>query len=295
MLGAQLERCSHPSAPLQLPLAPHAPAAAAGQVVGLVARGGLPLATFEHTPARPGSLQLWQPPAQVWSQHTPSAEQTRPVPQSLLAAHDSPAASLSPQRLFVLRQLRPLAQSVSDVQVLRQVGLLALHMYEPHEATTGAGQLPAPLQVAGKVWVPAAQLSWRQPVPLAHGRHAPEPLQVPSLEQSPLPAALRTQRALGSAPPLSTFEQAPAGRVRVPLQVLQSPALAASAHALSQHTPSVQKPLCHWLAAVQATPFILRPQLLPTQVLGATQSRASVAVVQLLRQAPPAQVKVPQD
>jgi hypothetical protein len=69
----------------------------------------------------------------------------------------------------------------------------------------------------------------------------------------------------------------------------------ASAHALSQHTPSVQKPLWHWLALVQAAPFTLRPHELLTQVLGGTQSCASVAGVQVVLQAPAAQVKVPQD
>jgi hypothetical protein len=125
-VAVQLERCSHPAAPSQLPLSPQAPAAAAGQVTGLVARGGLPPAMLEQTPVLPDNLQLWHPPAQVLSQQIPSAEQTRPVPQSLFATHDSPAASLSPQRLLVFKQVSWFVQSASEVQVLRQVGLLAL-------------------------------------------------------------------------------------------------------------------------------------------------------------------------
>jgi hypothetical protein len=124
--NVQLLRCSQPPLPSQLPLAPQAPGAAAGQVAGLVGRGALPPARLAHTPALPGSLQLWQPPPQSLSQHTPSAEHTSPAPQSLLAAQASPAASFTPQRLLVLRQVSWLLQSASTAQVLRQVGLAPL-------------------------------------------------------------------------------------------------------------------------------------------------------------------------
>jgi hypothetical protein len=52
--------------------------------------------------------------------------------------------------------------------------------------------------------------------------------------------------------------------------------------ALPQQTPSTQLPLMHWLAAVQATPFAFRLQLLavpePWQVNGATQSLSAAQV-----------------
>jgi hypothetical protein len=155
--------------------------------------------------------------------------------------------------------------------------------------------LPAPSQVAAWVWVLPAQLSCRQPVLLDHGRQAPAPLQVPSFEQSPLPTTLLVQRALGSAPPLSTLAQVPAVLVCVPLQVLHRPPDVASAQSVLQQTPSVQKPLWHWLALVQAAPFTFRPQELLTQVLGGTQSVVSVAGVQPVLQAEAAQTNVPQD
>lgn len=79
-----------------------------------------------HDPNLPDSLQLWQPPAQAALQQTFSAEQTRPVSQSVSAAQTSPAGSFPPQRLLVLRQVRLFAQSASDVQLLRQVGLVWL-------------------------------------------------------------------------------------------------------------------------------------------------------------------------
>jgi hypothetical protein len=49
---------------------------------------------------------------------------------------------------------------------------------------------------------------------------------------------------------------------------------------LPQQTPSVQLPLMHWVAVVQAEPFGLRLQLLvvllPWQVKGARQSASAV-------------------
>ena len=50
-----------------------------------------------------------------------------------------------------------------------------------------------------------------------------------------------------------------------------------------QQTPSVQKPLMHWLALAQVRPFGLSAQLLlepdPWQVKGATQSVSAVQEV----------------
>jgi hypothetical protein len=68
--------------------------------------------------------------------------------------------------------------------------------------------------------------------------------------------------------------------------------------ALLQHTPSVQKPLWHWLVAVHAAPLTLRPQVsapaIVTQVLGARQSWACVATVHVVLHAPATQAKLPQ-
>ena len=96
-------------------------------MAGVVVRGALPLPMFEQTPVLPDSLQLWQPPAQALSQQTPSLAQTSPVSQSVFATQGSPAASVLPQRLFVARQVRLFVQSLLDVQVLRQVGLVVKH------------------------------------------------------------------------------------------------------------------------------------------------------------------------
>lgn len=58
-----------------------------------------------------------------------------------------------------------------------------------------------------------------------------------------------------------------------------------------QHTPSVQNPLWHWLAAVHDTPLALRPQVLFAQMFTPEQSCAWVAGVQLFLQAPEVHAK----
>lgn len=73
---------------------------------------------------------------------------------------------------------------------------------------------------------------------------------------------------------------------------MHRPPEVASAQAVLQHTPSVQKPLWHWMAAVHAAPFTFKPhELFTEQVLGATQS---VSLVQVVSQAPALHTKSPQ-
>ena len=141
----------------------------------------------------------------------------------------------------------------------------------------------------------AGQVCGRQAVLFGQGRQAPFPLHEPALEQSAFfmgSLFVSAQRDLGSEPPLSTLEQVPDGAVLVPLQVLHRPPEVASAQAVSQHNPSVQNPLLHWVAAVQAPPLGFRPQeptpLVTTQVAGATHS---ASVVQISLHAADAQIK----
>jgi hypothetical protein len=159
---------------------------------------------------------------------------------------------------------------------------------------TAVGHLPAPSQVAVRVRVLPLQLSGRHVVSADHGRHAPPPLQVPSFEQSPLAAALAWQRDFGSPPPLSTLAQVPTGLRRVPLHVLHRLLVGGSVQEELQQTPSVQIPLWHWRASLQAAPLAFKPQELLMHVLGGVQSVASVADVQLDLHAPLAQAKTPQ-
>lgn len=101
--------------------------------------------------------------------------------------------------------------------------------------------------------------------------------------------SLATQRPLGSEPASGTGKHVPT--LLASLHVMQSPEVELSLHAVSQHTPSVQNPLTHWLPAVHATLIGLRPQELLMQVLGDLQSESWV---QLVLQAVPLHVKVPQ-
>ena len=79
-----------------------------------------------HVPSLEASAQLWQPPLQAMLQQTPSAVQTLLL-QSEFALQVCPLASLPPHRLLVLRQVSLVTQSVSDVHVVRQDGLVLLH------------------------------------------------------------------------------------------------------------------------------------------------------------------------
>jgi hypothetical protein len=75
------------------------------------------------------------------------------------------------------------------------------------------------------------------------------------------------------------------------LQLLHKPLVASSLQAVSQQTPSLHWPLRHCPGAVQAAPKDFKPQELPTQVLGATQSASEA---QLALHALPLHVKLPQ-
>jgi hypothetical protein len=100
-----------------------------------------------HVPTFEASTQLWQPPVQAVLQQTPSALQVLLL-QSEFALQLCPLASLSPHRLLVLRHVSPATQSTSEVHVVRQDGLVALHLYGSQLEGPAAEQLPAPSQLA---------------------------------------------------------------------------------------------------------------------------------------------------
>jgi hypothetical protein len=151
-------------------------------------------------------------------------------------------------------------------------------------------QLPIPSQLAASEKVLPVQLAWRHPVAVDHGRHAPRPLQVPSLEQFPRVGSLARQRCFGSAPPSGTAEHVPS--FPETLQLEHSAPVEASLHAELQHTPSVHKLLAHCLPVVQLAPFGFRPHELLTQVLGGAQS---LSRLQVDGQAELLHTKVPHD
>ena len=260
----------HVCPPIFLQLPPKQAEPAAVQLPSVV-----PSATAWQVPSDPVRLHELQSAQVLEPQHLPST-QVNPVSQSVVTVQESPWADLSPHLWVMVLHVTIPEQSVLLLHVLRQTGLVELQTYDPQGDVAAAGHAPLPSQVAAAVRTPAVQLCWRQPVLLDHGWQAPLPSQLPALLQSPFVGSLfaSAQRDLGSEPTLSTFEQVPDGAVLVPLQVLHRPPEVASAQAVLQHRPSVQNPLWHWLAAVQAAPSALRPQVSFAQILTPEQSCA---------------------
>ena len=131
-----------------------------------------------------------------------------------------------------------------------------------------------PLQVRADVSVEPVQLAAAHCVPAAYRRHAPAPLQKPSLPQVAMPPSVHWPR--GSMP-FGTFEHVPsvpatAHERHVPVQVVR------------QQTPCSQRPELHWAGAVQVAPGGSRPQLPLLHVFGDAQS---AVVPQVMRHAPP--------
>jgi hypothetical protein len=133
-------------------------------------------------------------------------------------------------------------------------------------------QVPLPEQNAAVVAVPALHEAAPQLTLVAACVQAAAPLQVPVLPQVPLAGHC----PLGAAVPAAIGAQLPSPLTLQAWQVPQGPE--------PQQTPSVQRPLMHWLAPPgQVCPFGLSAQLLvepePWQVSGATQSVSAVQVV----------------
>jgi hypothetical protein len=139
----------------------------------------------------------------------------------------------------------------------------------------GVAQVPVPEQNGCAVnIVPAVVPEQVGPLHMTEALacwQAPAPLQAPVLPQ----VVLTAHWPAGAAIPVGIGEQLPRPLTLQAWQVPQAE--------LPQQTPSVQKPLMHWLAVLQACPLGLSAQLLlvpaPWQVSGATQSRSAVQVV----------------
>ena len=139
------------------------------------------------------------------------------------------------------------------------------------EVAPGAEQVPPPEQTAAGVKVVPLQDDAAQVTLVEAWVQAPLPLQVPVLPQVPL----APHWPLGAVVPVAMGAQLPSPFRLQALQVPHGP--------LPQQTPSVQKPLMHWVAEAQVWPFGLSAQLLvepePWQVSGATQSVSTVQAV----------------
>ncbi len=122
---------------------------------------------------------------------------------------------------------------------------VAPHKYAPHEAVTGDGHEPTPLQLAARVATPFVQLAARHEVEL--DGNAQLATLMPShdpLQSDPSPA--HATRGATGVP--TTGEHVPARPVR--LHAWHCPV-----HAVLQQKPSTQKPETHCFASVQAAPF----------------------------------------
>lgn len=110
-------------------------------------------------------------------------------------------------------------------------------------AVSAAGQVPAPLQLAGKVTVPPVHS------PARHSVSPPGKLQLVRALPSQVPAQSPEppQAARGGSGSPKTAEQVPSRPLR--LQASHWPV-----HEVSQQTPSTQAPLAHWPLPVQASP-----------------------------------------
>jgi hypothetical protein len=138
--------------------------------------GSLPAGTVEQVPAVPVSAQDMHVAVQAVWQQTPWAQ--IPLAQSGPAAHDAPSGSF-PQLPVV--QTFPPEQSVLVVQVVRQ--LVAPQAYGVQLWLAPGAQLPTPSQRAPSVTVEPLQVWLPHALPAAYSRHAPAPLQEPSVPQ----------------------------------------------------------------------------------------------------------------
>lgn len=198
-----------------------------------------------HAPSAPAPFlaaeQPWQSPVQAVLQHTESTQ--------LPLAHSVPFVHAPPFPIFPEHwppEQKPLAQSASTVQVVLQA--VAPHTNGAQGVVAPVVQVPAPLQAAAKVCEPDAHDGAPQAVPPAYLRQAPAPLQAPSL---PHVAAPWSAQSLSGSVAATTLPQIPflPSPLRTREHAWQGPA-----QAESQHTPSTQKPLPHWLATVQSAP-----------------------------------------
>jgi hypothetical protein len=131
--------------------------------------------------------------------------------------------------------------------------------------------VPAPEQNGCAVKVVPEQVGVLHATEVLACWQAPAPLQAPVLPQ----VAPAGHCPAGAVVPVGMNEQLPIPLTLQAWQVPQGP--------VPQQTPSVQKPVRHWVPPVQAWPFGLRAQLLlepePWQVSGATQSASALQVV----------------
>jgi hypothetical protein len=167
----------------------------------------------------------------------------------------------------------PLEQRLGDTQSVSTVQVV-LHAPVPqangsHMDVVAVWHVPVPLHVRADVSVEPVQLDATHCVPATYRRHAPAPLQVPSLPQAAAPPSVHW---FSGSWPLGTLVHVP----RVPAMPHD---LHVPVQEPPQQKPCSQNPELHCAGAVQAAPIGSRPQLVPLHVLGDAQSAVVEHVV----------------
>jgi len=180
-------------------------------------------------PTLPATSHAWHWPAQAALQQTPSVQ--KPLAHWLAAPHASPGIFFATH--VPAEHQAVAAQSESEEHVVLQS--VAPQAKWPQLRVTAAAQFPVPAHFVSSVAVPAAHEGARHCVETPGYAHAAAfvPSQAPAHDEPSESQAVRWPRG-------------------APVTDLHVPALPVSAHAshwplqaLSQQTPSVQKPLAH--------------------------------------------------
>jgi hypothetical protein len=166
-------------------------------------------------------------------------------------------------------QVNPATQSALVAQLVLQ--FVAPQMYGLHDRSAPGAHVALVSQRGAGCSAPALQESVPQVVATAYLRQAPTPLHWPSRPQVIAPSSAHWPS--GSVPS-GTFRHVPS--LPATAQDLHVPV-----HVAEQQRPCAQIAELHSASAPHAAPRGFLPQLLLTQVLGATQS---VSVMQLVRQ-----------
>jgi hypothetical protein len=192
-----VEPCSHPLAPLQLPVLPQGGLAAHCPV-----GAGVPAASGVQLPGEV-PLQVWQVPQAALPQHTPLMQ--LPLMHWLPAVQAVPLGLRAQLRFGgVPWQVNGDRHCESIEQVLRQVSVP--HRYGEQLDEVAPVQLPVPLQCEIGVNVEPVQVCAPHDTVVAASWHPPAPLQNPVLPQG----GYAEQRFIGSAVPTGRFAQLPA-------------------------------------------------------------------------------------
>ena len=166
----------HAPAPLHMPSVPHVVAAVVAHCVAGV--GAVPFATLLHVPRLPAIAHDLHVPVHAWLQQYPCAQ--KPESHSFAIVHAVPVG-------FSVQRARVADVGRDAVRVGRAgrpaAAPAASHLYVPHGLIVAAAQTPAPSHARDGVNVDPVQLAAAHDVPMAYLRHAPAPLQVPSLPQ----------------------------------------------------------------------------------------------------------------